>query len=113
MKKNIVKPKWANDTTFSELYDVDSDTITIIYQQDKNPRSEKYIKDHSQYQHGRVSVFGEKSTAGAIYHVVNSEHTYNDAMLVEYMPGVNNNVHGMIGFDYVRYHKFLQTLVDN
>ena len=39
-KQNIVQSGWSNDTTFSELYDIDSDTSTIINQLDKNPCSE-------------------------------------------------------------------------
>ena len=59
---------------------------------------------------------GEKFTAGVMYRVVNCEQTYNignDVMVVEHMPGLNHIVNGMIGFDYIRFHKFLQTLADN
>ena len=51
-----------------------------------------------------------------MYRVVNCDKSYNignDAMVVEYMPGVNHIVKGMIGFDYVRFHKFLKTKVNN
>ena len=46
-KRNIVKSKWSNDSTFSESYDIDSDTITIINQLDENPCSDKNIKEHA------------------------------------------------------------------
>ena len=51
-----------------------------------------------------------------MYHVVNSEQLYNignDTMVVEYISGLSYIVNGMIGFDFVRFHAFLQTLVDN
>ena len=59
---------------------------------------------------------GEKITAGVVYRVANSENSYNignAAMVVEYIPGVNYIVNGMIDYDYVRFHEFLQILVDN
>ena len=113
---NIVKSKWSNDTTFSESYDIDSDTITIINQLDENPCSDKNIKERSLYQHGDVNVSGEKITAGVVYRIANSEQSYNignDVMVVEYTHGVNHIVNGVIGFDYVRFHECLQKLVDN
>ena len=114
-KRNIVKSKWSNDTTFTELYNIDSDTITTMNQLVENPCSIKNVKEHFQYQHGGVSGYGEKFTTGVVYRVVNSEHSYdidNDAMVDEYIPVVNHINNGMIGFDYVRFHEFLQTLVD-
>ena len=51
-----------------------------------------------------------------MYRVVDFDKSYNignDAMVVEYIPGVNHIVKGMIGFDYVRFHEFLKTQVDN
>ena len=51
-----------------------------------------------------------------MYRVVNYDKSYNignDAIVVEYTPGVNHIVKGMIGFDYVRFYAFLQTQVDN
>ena len=75
----------------------------------------KNINKHSQYQHGDVKVSGEKFTAGVVYCVVDSDKSYNignDVMGVEHMSIVNYIVNGMIGFDYVRFHDFLQTLVD-
>ena len=59
---------------------------------------------------------GENFSAGVLYRVVNFEQTYNivnDAIVVNCMPGVNHIVNVMIGFNYVRFHEFLQTLVDN
>ena len=97
------------------MCDIDSDTITSINHLDENPCSDKNIKEHSQYQHGGVNVSGEKSTSGVVYRVVNSKQSYNignDAMVVEYIPRVSHTVNGMIGFDYVKFHEFLQTLVD-
>ena len=111
-QRNSVNSKWSNYLTLSESYDFDSDTITIINQLDENPCSDKNIKEHAQYQHGGVNMSGEKFTAGVVYHVVNCDKSYNigkDAMVVEYMPGVNHIVKEMIGFDYVRFHEFLQT----
>ena len=90
-KWNIVKSKWSNGSTFSESYDIDSDTMTIINQLDENPCSDKHIKEHAQYQHGDVNVSGEKFTAGVVYRVVSCDKSYNignDAMVVKYMPGV-------------------------
>ena len=115
-KRNIVKSKWSTDLTFSESYDIDSDTITIINQLDENPCSDKNIKEHAQYQHGGVKVTGEQFTTGLVYRVVNCEKVYNienDAMVVECMPGVNHIVKGVIGFDYVRFHEFLKIQVNN
>ena len=34
-------------------------------------------------------------------------------MMAEYMTGLNHIVNRMIGFDYVRFHEFLQTIVDD
>ena len=51
-----------------------------------------------------------------MYRVVNYNKTYNidnDAMVVEYTPEINHSIKGVIGFDYVRFYEFLQTLVDN
>ena len=51
-----------------------------------------------------------------MYHVVSCDKSYNivnDAMVVEYMPRVNHIFKGVIGFDYVRFHKYLKTQVDN
>ena len=76
----------------------------------------KISKKHAQCQHGSVNVSGEKFTTGLVYRVVDCEKSYNnknDAMVVECMPGVNHIVKGVIGFDYVRFHKFLKTQVDN
>ena len=59
---------------------------------------------------------GEKFTAGLVYHVVNCEKLYNignDSMVVECMPGFNHIDKGVIGFDYLRFHAFLKTQVDN
>ena len=59
---------------------------------------------------------GEKFTAGVVYRVVSCDKSYNignDAMVVKCMPGVNHIVKGVIGFDYVRFHEFLKTQVDN
>ena len=47
-----------------------------------------------------------------MYRVVNPEQSCNAGMVAEYMPGVNHIVNGMIGFDYVKLHEFLQTLVN-
>ena len=61
-------------------------------------------------------MFGQKITAGVVYHGVNFEQSYstcNDTMVVEYIPGVNHIAHGIIAFDYVRFHEFLQILVDD
>ena len=88
----------SNDTTFYESYDIDGDTITVINQLDKNPCSDKNIKD-SQYQYGGVSVYGKKFTAGVFYRIINSEQSYNtgnDIMLVEHIPGVDHIVNRMI-----------------
>ena len=57
----MVKFKWSNDSTFSELYDIDSETITIINQLDENPCSDKHIKEHAQSQHSGINVSGENS----------------------------------------------------
>ena len=51
-------------TTFSEWYDTESNTITIINQLDENPCSDKNVKEHYQYQHGDVNVSGETFYAG-------------------------------------------------
>ena len=60
--RNIIKSKWSNDSTFSESYDVDSDTtITIINQLGENPCSDKNIRECSQYQHCGVSFSSESS----------------------------------------------------
>ena len=51
-----------------------------------------------------------------MYRVVNCDKSYNignDAMVVKYMPGVNHIFKGVIGFDYISFHEFLQTQVDN
>ena len=115
-KRIIVKSKWSNDSTISELYDINSDTITTIDQLDENPCSDKNINKHAQYQHGGVNMSEEKLTAGVVYRVINCDKSYNignDAMVVEYMTGVHHIVKGMIGFDYIRFHEFLQTQVDN
>ena len=76
----------------------------------------KHIKEHSQYQYGGGNVSGEKTSAGVTFSVDKCEQSYNignDAMVVEYMPVVNQIVNGIIGFYYVRLHYFLQTLVNN
>ena len=59
---------------------------------------------------------GEKLTAGVLYRVVNCDKSYNigsDAMVIEYIPGANHIVKGMIGFGYVRFHELLMTQVEN
>ena len=51
-----------------------------------------------------------------MYRVVNCEKLYsigNDEMAVERMPGVNHIVKGIINFDYVMFHEFLKTQIDN
>ena len=51
-----------------------------------------------------------------MYRVVNYDKSYNietDAMVVSYMPGDNYIVRGMISFDYVRFHEFIKTQVNN
>ena len=61
-------------------------------------------------------MFEKKLTVGVVYRVVNCDKSYNignDSTVVEYIPGVNHIVKGIIGFDYVRFHEFLQTQVDN
>ena len=91
-------------------------TITIINQLDENPCSNKNVKELAQYQHSGVNVSWENFTAEVVYRVVNCDKSYhigNDAMVDEYMPGVNHIVKGVIGFDYFRFHEFLKTQFDN
>ena len=98
------------------MYNIDSDTLIIINQLDENPCSDKNIKEDIQYQHGGVNMSREKLNTGIVYRFFSCDKSYNignDTMVVEYMPGVNHIVKGMIGFDYVRFHEFLKTQFDN
>ena len=50
--------KQQNDNILT--FELDSDTMTIIYPEDKNPKSENSKKTMSQYMYGGVHLSGEK-----------------------------------------------------
>ena len=61
-----------NDPNYAKYFLLTSDSITIIKPLDEDPLSYKNQKTKCQYQHGCVSVTGDKYSAGLVFRVENS-----------------------------------------
>ena len=115
-KRRMVNGKWLDDASFSTSFTLSNDTVTIINPKDEDPMCPKNIDEHCQYQHGGVSVTGDKLCAGLVFRVVDSEQSYNinnDTMIVDYTPNNNDIVHGIIGFDFCQFQSILVSLFYN
>ena len=101
LKGNRSRNTWANDPNYDTYFLLTSDSITIINPLDEDLSICKNQKTKCQYQHGCVSVAGDKYSAGLVFRVVKSTELYyikDDAMTVEGQTKRMDNIHGVVGF---------------
>ena len=113
---NTVRNHWINDDTFSESFNLDRDTITIVNPLDEDPLSPKNINEQCQYIHGGVNVTGDTLCAGIVLRVVSSlefYNTINDTMIIDGNSDHNDIVHGVLGVDLFNFHTRLNRLLNN
>ena len=97
-------------------FELGTDSLTIIHPNYENPTSDKNKNKMRQYLHGGVNVGGQKLSVGFSFRVVNQTSMYqlvDDTMFIDNTNGHIDVVNGVLGVDYVSFHRNLSNLYRN
>ena len=97
-------------------FELGTDSLTIIHPNDENPMSDKNKDEMRQYLHGGVNVSGQKLSVGFFFRVVNQTAMYqvvDDTMFVDNTNGQSDVVNGVLGVDFLSFHRNLSNLYLN
>ena len=111
------RTKWVDTSCDKMIFELGSDTLTVINPLDERPLRRNGSIFRSQFQHGGVNVSGDKFSVGLVFRVVVPKKMYykiDDTQLYDDSSTSGGNVvTGCLGFDFHAFHRNLSILYHN